>query len=66
MNAPATKLIYSSGASEYYAMVLGSACGLGLQSSMADWGVQASLAVCTDLAAAKDIGSRRCLGKLRH
>eukprot|EP00975_Prorocentrum_lima_P048252 10093010-Prorocentrum_lima.AAC.1 len=39
----------SSGESEYYAMVLGSARGLGLQSLMA---VQASVTVCTDSAAA--------------
>ena len=56
----------SSGESEYYGIVRGSAIGLSVQSLMADWGYQLSLKVHTDSSAAKGTCSRRGLGKLRH
>ena len=56
----------SSGESEYYALVLGAAEGLGLKALMADWGHDASVAVYSDSSAARGMASRRGLGRVRH
>ena len=51
---------------EYYAMVTGCAEGLGLKSLAEDLGWKAEVRLWTDSSAAKAIGNRRGLGKLRH
>ena len=56
----------SSGEAEYYAMVTGCAEGLGLKSLAEDLGWKAEVRLWTDSSAAKAIGNRRGLGKLRH
>ena len=56
----------SSGEAEYYAMVTGCAEGLGMQSLAEDLGWKADIWLWTDSSAAKAIGNRRGLGKLRH
>ena len=49
----------SSGEAEYYAIVKGSAEGLGIQAIAADMGLEWCLHVSTDASAAIGIGSRR-------
>ena len=58
----------SSGEAEYYAVVTGSAEGLGSQSLATDlgWKFQCRIVVKTDSSAAKSVAGRRGLGKLRH
>ena len=58
----------SSGEAEYYAVVSGSAEGLGAQSLAADlgWEFQCRIIVKTDSPVAKSVAERRGLGKLRH
>ena len=56
----------SSGEAEYYATVTGCAEGLGMQSLVEDLGWTAEIWLWTDSSAAKAIGNRRGLGKLRH
>ena len=58
----------SSGEAEYYAVVTGSAEGLGAQSLATDLGLefQCKIIVKTDSSVAKSIAGRRGLGKLRH
>ena len=56
----------SSGEAEYDAMVTGCAEGLGTQSLAEDLGWKAEVWLWTDSSAAKAIGKRRGLGKLRH
>ena len=51
---------------EYYAVVMGAAEGLGMQSMMADLGLSAQVRVWIDSNAAKATASRRGLGKTRH
>ena len=56
----------SSGEAEYYAMVTGCAEGLGMQSLAEDLGWRMDVRIWTDSSAAKAVGTRRGLGKLRH
>lgn len=56
----------SSGEAEYYGMVKGASNALGLQGMLRDINVQMEISLCTDSSAAKGIGSRRGLGKVRH
>ena len=56
----------SSCEAEYSAMATGCAEGLGLQSLGKDLGWKAEVRIWTDSSAAKAIGNRRGLGKLRH
>ena len=56
----------SSGEAEYYAMVAGCAEGVGMQSLAEDLEWKAEIRLWTDSSAAKDIGNRLGLGKLRH
>ena len=56
----------SSGEAEYYAIVTGSAEGLGLAALAEDLGWKAEVVVWTDSSAAKGVTGRRGLGRLRH
>ena len=56
----------SSGEAEYYAIVKGSAVGLGAQSILKNLGVQTKVVVKTDSKAAKGIATRMGLSKARH
>ena len=56
----------SSGEAEYYAIVTGSADGLGVRSLAEDLGWKAVVRVWTDSSTAKAVSGRRGLGKLRH
>ena len=61
-----TKIALSVGEAEYYAMVSAAAEALGFKSLLRDLGCDAKVRVWTDSAAAKSIGSRRGIGKIRH
>ena len=57
----------SVGEAEYYALVTGSAEGLGIQSLANDMGYEVKVAVIwTDSNTARSLASRRGLGKMRH
>ena len=56
----------SSGESEFYAAVQGSATGLGVQSLLADWLVNVGITVASDSSAARGLASKRGLSKTRH
>ena len=56
----------SVGEAEYYALVTGSAEGLGLRSLMQDLGWDVPVKIWTDSSTAQSVASRRGLGKLRH
>ncbi len=58
----------SVGEAEYYAVVSGSAEGLGVQSLASDlgWKMAVKVKVKTDSSTAKAVAGRRGLGKLRH
>jgi hypothetical protein len=56
----------SSGESEFYAAVQGSATGLGIQSLLAVWNVAVSVTVASDSSAARGLASKRGLSKTRH
>ena len=56
----------SSGEAEYYALTRAAAEGLGVQALMLDMGWSVGLRVWVDSTAAKAIGSRVGLGKVRH
>ena len=56
----------SSGEAEYYGLVKGASIGIGVQSMLREFGVEVPVVVHTDSSAAKGIGSRRGLGRLRH
>ena len=56
----------SSGESEWYGLVKGSAAGLGLQSLLKDWGVELRLEVLSDSSAARGFSARQGLGRMRH
>ena len=56
----------SSGEAEYYAIAKGAAEGLGMKAILKDLGVESSVSVYTDSTAAKGMGSRTGLGKMRH
>ena len=56
----------SSGEAEYYAMVRAASVAIGLRSIMMDLGVKLKIELFTDATAAKGIGQRIGLGKVRH
>ena len=56
----------SSGESEFYQLVKGSAVGLSIQSLMNDWGLPLEVQILSDSSAARSFSSRRGLGKQRH
>ena len=56
----------SSGEAEYYGMVKGASNTLGLAGMLSDMNVNVGVCISTDSSAAKSIGSRRGLGKVRH
>ena len=56
----------SSGESEYYAIVKGSATALGIRALYAEWNLDLSCMVLSDSSAARGMCSRRGLGKTRH
>ena len=56
----------STGESEYYALVKGGATGLGLQSLLADFGIEVGVLIEGDSNAAKGTVNRVGLGKARH
>ena len=56
----------NSGEAEYYAMVTACAVGSGMQSLAEELGWKAEVWLWTDSSAAKAVGNRRGLGKLRH
>lgn len=56
----------SSGESEWYGLVKGSASGLGLQSMLQDWGIRIRLEVLSDSSAARGFSARQGLGRMRH
>ena len=56
----------SSAENEYYAISAGACTGLGLQSLLADWGIESSVDFFSDASAARAFASRRGLGKMRH
>ncbi|CAK0892249.1 unnamed protein product, partial [Prorocentrum cordatum] len=53
----------SSAESEYYALTKGGCSGLGLQSHLADWGLQLQLLLYTDSSSARAAAARRGVGK---
>ena len=56
----------SSGEAECYAIVTGSAEGLGVQSLAIDLGWSFRVIVHTDSSTAKSVAARRGLGRMRH
>ena len=60
------KVSLSSGEAEYYALVKCGCETLGLQSVMADLGVQTTCVMKTDSTAAKGMTNRRGHGKVKH
>ena len=56
----------SSGEAEYYALVRGSARGLGMRSMLEDMGIKVKLEVKTDASAAKGIAMRKGFGRVRQ
>ena len=56
----------STGESEYYALVKGGSTGLGIQSLLADYGINAAVTIESDSNAAKGTVNRVGLGKARH
>ena len=56
----------STGESEYYALAKGGATGLGLQSLLADFGIEVGVLIEGDSNAAKGTVNRVGLGKARH
>jgi hypothetical protein len=56
----------SSGESEFYGIVKGTSCLLGLKSMVADLGKQCLAILYTDATAGKGIAQRRGAGKVRH
>ena len=65
-SATQNKVSLSSGEAEYYALVKCGCETLGLQSVMADLGIQTVCVMMTDSTAAKGITSRRGHGKVKH
>ena len=56
----------SSGESEFYGIVKGASCLLGLKSMVADLGKTVDGTLFTDATAGKGIAQRRGAGKIRH
>jgi hypothetical protein len=61
-----TGITLSSGESEYGALVKGASTGLGIQSLLADLGLDVQVEVLSDSSAARGHVARRGLGKMRH
>ena len=61
-----TVVALSSGEAEYYAALKGASQGLGMQSMLAELGVDLEVVVHTDANACRGISGRQGLGKLRH
>ena len=59
-------LSLSSAEAEWFAMVQAGCLAIGTQSAGRDWGLDLGVALHTDSSAAKGIGSRRGVGKVRH
>ena len=66
--SPTTQGIFSlsSAEAEWFAMVKTGCLGIGTQSACKDFGVDVGIHLHTDSSAAKGIGSRRGVGKVRH
>ena len=56
----------SSGEAEYYGLVKSGAQSLGMKAVLQDLGIHIDIVLKTDASAAKGIGSRKGLGKVRH
>ena len=56
----------SSGEAEFYGIVKGASVALGITAMLDDLGIQVQVVIATDSSAAKGIGSRRGLGRVRH
>lgn len=56
----------SSGEAEFYGIVKGASIALGIAGMLDDMDCKVKVAIATDSSAAKGIGSRRGLGKVRH
>jgi hypothetical protein len=61
-----TVVALSSAEAELYSLAEAASRGLGLQSSLAEMGANASVVVLTDSSAARAFASTRGLGKMRH
>ena len=61
-----TSISLSSAEAEYYAIVRGACYGLGLQSTLRDWGLEVEVHVYSDSSSARSFAKRRGLGKQRH
>ena len=59
-------LSLSSAEAEWFAMVKASCLGIGMQAAARDFGFELGIALHVDSSAAKGIGSRRGVGKIRH
>ena len=59
-------LSFSSAEAEWFAMVKIGCLGIGTQSACKDFGIDVGIHLHTDSSAAKGIGSRRGVGKVRH
>ena len=59
-------LSLSSAEAEWFAMVKASCLAIGTQSACKDFGLDMGIHLHTDSSAAKGIGSRRGVGKIRH
>ena len=56
----------SSGEAEFYAIVKGASQGFGMSSMFKDFGIDLSVSINTDASAARSIGMRKGLGRMRH
>ena len=56
----------SSPESEYYALIKGASAGIGIQSVLADMGVQVAVDVYCDASSSISLAQRRGLGRARH
>ena len=61
-----SNIALSSGETEWYGLVEGSAVGLGFQSLLLDWNIDLKLEVLSDSSAARGFSQRKGLGKMRH
>ena len=61
-----TVLALSSGEADFYAIVKGSSVAMGLQSVLADLGVNVKIRVFTDATTGRSLCQRKGLGKVRH
>ena len=56
----------SSGEAEYYAMVKGASCGIGVQAMVDEMSIKVGLRLNTDASAAIGIAMGRGVGKVKH